>query len=502
MLSSKLVSRLSLYLILFFLCVPAVLYLWLIPYGNSLQSISLAIAVAVMAGTSAWLIARLLVSESVGGVMPEVAKATHKIIQASLDAIITVNKHGQVIEFNPSAERIFGYSAEYAKQRNLTELIIPEQLKQQHSVSFQRFIDTGEKNIIDTRIEVPAVNSDGEEFPVEMTLTTIEQEGQTLVTACLRDLTAKKEAEEQALIAYTVFSKASEGIMVTNRHNQIKAVNPAFLRITGYQKEEVLGRNPAILSSGRHDDTFYNTMWTKLSMTGSWEGEVWNRRRNGEVYPQQLSIDVVKDTEGNISDHVAVFADITRRKQNEKQIIHQATHDVLTGLPNRTLFFDRLMHAMAGARREAKSIAVLFVDLDGFKPINDQHGHLVGDKLLKEVALRLGTAVREVDTVARFGGDEFALVLDSADQDNFTQSVAEKLLRLVKAPYIIDEKEMVIGCSIGVAFFQRDGETPDQLIACADKAMYRAKSLGGDCYDIGLSLDEESDNTPVDGALL
>ena len=315
-----------------------------------------------------------------------------------------------------------------------------------------------------------------------MTLTTIEQDGQTLITAFLRDLTEKKQAEEQADIASTVFSKAGEGIMVTSSNNRIKAVNPAFLRITGYQEEEVLGQNPSIFSSGHHDKAFYQKLWSQLIDTGAWEGEVWDQRKNGEIHPIQLSITVVKNSEGIITDHVAVLGDISRRKEAEAKIIHQATHDSLTGLPNRVLFFDRLSQAMARARRnpEEHSIAVLFVDLDNFKPINDLHGHLTGDMLLKKVASRLSQSVREIDTVARFGGDEFALVLPNIELPDFAQTVAEKLIEQVKRPYIINGKQLSVSCSIGISLYPTDGETADQLISSADKAMYSAKSAGGD----------------------
>ena len=414
----------------------------------------------------------------------EAAQYTHKIVQASLDGIITINDRGRVVEFNPSAEQIFGYEAEQVIGQDLADLIIPERLKLRHAQSLKHFIETGEKRIIDKRIEVPAVKASGEEFPVEMTLTSIEQGDSIYITAFLRDLTEKKQAEEQSQIAYTVFSKTSEGIMVTDSNNRIKAVNPAFKKITGYGKEEVLGQNPSLLSSGHHDQKFYEKLWQHLSESGTWEGEVWNRRKNGDIYPQWLSIATVKESGGRVTDHVAVLVDITQRKETEEQIVHQATHDPLTGLPNRILFFDRISQAITVARREEKSIAVLFVDLDGFKPINDVYGHLTGDLMLKEVAQRLTYAVREMDTVARFGGDEFALVLPCTEDCDIANSIAQELLSLIKKPYLIENQQLVIGCSIGIAYYPQDGVTADLLISCADQAMYRAKSNGGNRFEV------------------
>jgi len=468
----------------FALCVPFLFLLCVFFLFSSLtlQHKALLAVVAVVASGLTYLLVRRVVKDCV--VDGEAQQYTHKILQASLEGIITADKSGKVVEFNPAAEQIFGYSRERAVGCSLTELIIPDRLKGKHTESFHRFMDTGEQRIMDTRIEVPAVDANGREFPVEMTLTHIELDGEVLVTAFLRDLTERKQAEEGAEIAKTVFTKASEGIMVTGSNNCIKAVNPAFLRITGYEQSEVIGQQPSMLSSGRHSEQFYRDVWANLEKSGVWEGEIWNRRKDGDIYPQQLSIAAIKDSAGAAAGYVAVFSDITQRKEVEKQLVHQATHDPLTGLPNRLLFFDRLAQAMAAGRREERVVAVLFADLDNFKPVNDLHGHLVGDQLLKEVGGRLSLAVREVDTIARFGGDEFALVLPNVEQEEFAETVAEKLLNLICKPYVIDGKKLTIGCSIGIAFYPKDGEEVDKLVSRADEAMYCAKSSGGDCYNI------------------
>ncbi len=471
-------SWFKLYLTLLIPVTFIVMVVWLFPMENIQQQLLLVSAFTLIPGGVSWWVTRKSTLTNKGECSQHV-QSPHKILLASLDAIITANEQGRVIAFNPAAESIFGYSAAEAHNRYLTDLIIPERLKQKHTLSFERYIETGEKQIIGKRIEVPAVRANGEEFPVEMTLTSIEQGGQIIITAFLRDLTEKKQAEEQAKIASTVFSKAAEGILVTSSNNRIKAVNPAFLKMTGYQEEEVLGQDPSFFSSGRHDKAFYEDLWEQLSDDGSWEGEIWDRRKNGEIYPVHLSIAVVKNNEGIVTDYVAVLADISQRKEAEEKIIRQATHDPLTELPNRILFFDRLSQALAAGRREGRSMAVLFVDLDNFKPVNDTYGHLMGDKLLKEVAYRLFQAVREVDTIARFGGDEFALVLPNTESIDFAESVAEKLLEQIKRPYVIDGIELVVGCSIGIAIYPHDGETADQLISSADRAMYSAKSAGG-----------------------
>lgn len=296
--------------------------------------------------------------------------------------------------------------------------------------------------------------------------------------AVKEDITQQKEAEEQLRMIEAVFRTSSEAIMVANRNGLIKTINPAFTRITGFTLEEVVGRNPSMLSSGRHEPLFYQDMWQEIRQAGSWSGEIWNRRKNGSVYPEWLSVSVVTDDNGEPSEYVAVFSDITKRKNDEAQIVRQAYYDDLTQLPNRALLSDRLNLAIATADRDEQVIALLFVDLDRFKYVNDSMGHEYGDDLLKQVATRLNECVRDTDTVARFGGDEFVILLHNIKSEADAAYVAYKLIESLSTPFTLAERDIIIGASIGIAMHPGDADTAENLIRNADLAMYKAKQSG------------------------
>ena len=296
--------------------------------------------------------------------------------------------------------------------------------------------------------------------------------------AVKEDISQQKAVEEQLKMIEAVFRTSNEAIMVADRNGMIKTINPAFSRITGYSLEDVQGRNPSMLSSGRHDALFYQDMWHEIDRQGSWSGEIWNRRKNGSVYPEWLSVSVVYDSEGDPSEYVAVFSDITKRKNDEAQIVRQAYYDELTELPNRTLLSDRLHLAIATADRDEQVIALLFIDLDRFKYVNDSMGHEYGDDLLKQVAQRLNECVRETDTVARFGGDEFVILLHNIKSEADASYVASKLLDTLSTPFTLAEREIIIGASIGITMHPGDADTAETLIRNADLAMYKAKQSG------------------------
>jgi diguanylate cyclase (GGDEF)-like protein/PAS domain S-box-containing protein len=282
----------------------------------------------------------------------------------------------------------------------------------------------------------------------------------------------------QERISADVFENALEGILVTDRDARIIKVNPAFTRTTGYPAEEAIGRTPRMLQSGIQDRAFYERFWRALLEKGEWQGDIWNRRRNGEVYPEWLNISCVRDETGEVQNYVAIFSDITERKRHEALITHQAQHDPLTGLPNRALFHDRLVQAIAVARRNSSGLAVMFLDLDLFKSVNDTHGHEAGDELLRQVAERLRATVREVDTVARISGDEFTVLLPQVQDASGTKAVAAKLEQAVRQPYRIGQAAVHVGASIGVSHFPDDGQDEEALLRAADRAMYEAKRRG------------------------
>lgn len=302
----------------------------------------------------------------------------------------------------------------------------------------------------------------------------------------LEDLREALEQRDQALaksrqhlqLAEKVIDASLEGILITDQDMRIQFVNPAFTQLTGYQPEEVIGRSPAILSSGRHDAAFYRDMKDALERTGSWRGEIWNRRKTGELYLELLTITAIRDDDGQISHYAGLFTDITQNRQNEDHIRQLAYYDALTGLPNRRLLEDRLEHAIRHAHRKQQMLAVLFIDLDHFKQVNDNYGHAVGDLLLTELARRLKSCLREDDTLARLGGDEFIVLLPELDSADHARRVASRLIEVNARPYRHGDALLPVGSSIGISLYPLDGEEVEPLMQAADEAMYRAKAAG------------------------
>ena len=295
----------------------------------------------------------------------------------------------------------------------------------------------------------------------------------------LEDRTVEKQAESDLQLAKQVIDSSNEAILITDAANRIVSVNAAFEAITGYTAAEAVGNNPSLLASGRHDVEFYRAMWHKLLTEGHWEGEVWDRRKGGDIYPKWLRINLLRDPATHaITHHVAVFSDITERKAAEEKIQHLAHHDALTDLPNRFALRVHLEHALARARREGYGVALMFLDLDRFKTINDSLGHHVGDELLREVAVRLRQSVRDADLVARLGGDEFVVVLERMLRADDAAPVARKILETLARPCRLDGHELHTTPSIGIGFYPEDGEDIDTLMRNADAAMYHAKAAG------------------------
>ncbi|MBR9867061.1 MAG: EAL domain-containing protein [Oceanospirillales bacterium] len=307
----------------------------------------------------------------------------------------------------------------------------------------------------------------------------INEEGEiTHYIALKQPITEEKKAQEKLRLASAVFSVAAEAIMVTDQQNRIQMVNESFEQITGYSEVEVLGNTPALLKSDIHTPAFYQAIYRKLEDNHAWEGEIWNRRKNGEVYPQWLTISSRFNPAGELEGYVALFSDITQRKHDEAIIIHQANYDTLTGLCNRHLFEDRLKHALALSDRSQTKTALLFIDLDRFKYVNDTFGHCAGDLLLKQVAERITSCIRKSDTVARIGGDEFAVVIPELARVSDIEGIAQKILQSLVNPYQLEKNEAYISCSIGIAIYPDNGSDSERLLLNADNAMYKAKQKG------------------------
>lgn len=292
------------------------------------------------------------------------------------------------------------------------------------------------------------------------------------------DITKRKEMEERLRFSAQVFEHTSEGILITDQHGCIQDVNRAFTTITGYTAEEALGRNPSLLRSDRHDQEFYAELWRSLIEQGLWRGEIWNRRKNGEVYPEWLTISAVVDQQGKTTNYISVFSDISPLRQSQDRLDYLAHHDPLTGLPNRLLLTDRLELALVRAQREQRQMALLFIDLDGFKRVNDTLGHAVGDQLLVVVSGRLRERLRRGDTLGRLGGDEFLLLLEQGIEEGVAERVARMVLELLAEPIQIDGHDIIVSASIGISLFPNDGCTGDELLAHADLAMYQTKAAG------------------------
>jgi diguanylate cyclase (GGDEF)-like protein/PAS domain S-box-containing protein len=295
-------------------------------------------------------------------------------------------------------------------------------------------------------------------------------------------LGANNPERERQSLADLVFEDVPMPIMVTDATPVIVRVNRAFTEVTGYDAAEVQGRNPRILASGRHGHDFYQKMWEAIITHGAWEGEIWNRRKNGEIYPEVLAISAIRDDHGEVTHYIGIFRDITLRKERETRLQHVFHHDPLTDLPNRVLFLDRLEHSIRRARRLEKQIGLLFIDLDNFKAINDTAGHLAGDRALQEVATRLTSVVRNMDTVARMGGDEFAILLSDITSHEQVAALATRVLDVLSHPIELTGRAYTCRCSIGISLGPLRDDDSEHLLERADSAMYLAKRSGGGRY--------------------
>ena len=358
--------------------------------------------------------------------------------------------------------------------------IWPRDLAENYRTEDRLVMASRQQKIVEEAVELP----EGRRSWFETFKTPVlDETGRLLGTAGFaRDITKRKEVEERLREAATVLEVTTEAIMVTDPKGVIKMVNPAFTEITGYASDEAVGQTPRLLKSGRHDQKFYERIWEQMQRSGHWEGEIWNRRKNGRVYPEWQSISAVYGQAGEVAEYVSVFSDITRRKLTEEEIRYRANFDPLTGLPNRSLLMERLTQAIKHSQREVERVAILFLDLDHFKEINDTLGHAQGDQLLRQAAERLRQCVRDTDTVARQGGDEFVILLHGLEQAGDAELVAGKIIASLGEPFDLDGHAAHIGVSIGITLFPEDGSDVMDLFRNADLAMYRAKDAGRNTF--------------------
>ena len=397
------------------------------------------------------------------------------IIQASFDGFWITDNSGRILDANESICRILGYSREELLRLGIADIEADES-PEETAAHIREMVATGH-----VRFEARHRRKDGVVINVEVSVLYVAAIGERFF-AFVRDITERKRAEADLRIAATAF-ESHEGMFIADDRSVIVRVNRAFVEITGYTADEAIGQTPRLLSSGRHDAAFYQAMQDSIACSGVWQGEIWNRRKNGEVYPQWLTITAVKNAQGDVTHYVSTLTDITQRKTAEDEIRNLAFYDPLTRLPNRRLLLDRLKQALASSTRSGRYGALLFIDLDNFKTLNDTLGHDIGDLLLQQVGQRLATCVREGDTVARLGGDEFVVMLEDLSetlQEAATQAetVGEKILVTLNRLYQLDSYEHHSTPSIGVTLFADHQETVDELLKRADLAMYQAKAAG------------------------
>jgi diguanylate cyclase (GGDEF)-like protein/PAS domain S-box-containing protein len=398
------------------------------------------------------------------------AKAFH----ASPDGLlITRLRDGRLIEANEGFSHITGHSFDQNGEQSTLSLGIWADPKDRENM-VQCIREHGSvRDMI-----APVRTKSGQLRLCELSAQPLSINGEECLLTIARDITERQQMQEELQQAATVFESTAEGVLITDLEQRITAVNRAFTQITGYSEAEALGQRPTLLSSGQHDKAFYAAMWHSLAANGHWQGEIWNRRKNGELYPEWLTISAVRNRDNQITHFVGVFADISSLKHAQARLDHQAHHDPLTGLPNRLLFENRLRGALDGTRADDQLGAVLFLDLDRFKQINDSLGHPVGDQLLKAIAERLRLQLRDIDTVARLGGDEFIILLPGLHQPQDAEQIAQKLLECFGASFQLDNHEFFISASIGISLYPTDGQDVATLVKNADAAMYQSKAKG------------------------
>lgn len=403
------------------------------------------------------------------------------VFGSSADSIIIADINANIISINPAFSRMTGYSAEEVIGRNPRLLSSGEQDQAFYKEMWECINENGVWSG-----EFVNRCKDGRLYVTYTTITSFcDSDGhlQHFISVGT-DITERKKSETRLQQAASVFLNSQEGIMVTDAQNRIIDVNPAFSHITGYSYSDVYGQKPNILSSGRQTDAFYREMNQVLTKNGSWQGEIWNRKKSGEVYAERLSIDAVRAKDGQVIQYVGVFSDISRIKVHEEELHRIAHYDPLTGIPNRRLLSDRLHQSISRTKRTGTSLAICYLDLDGFKPVNDQFGHPIGDILLIEVTNRLLKILRAEDTLARLGGDEFVILFSDLHKPEEIDVIITRVLASINEPIFIEEHTLNISASIGVTLFPADTSDADTLLRHADQAMYKAKDAGKNCYHL------------------
>jgi len=393
----------------------------------------------------------------------------------------SLDRNGTLVRINKTELAWLGYSKEELVGRKNVAELMTEKSRETFRKEFPVFLKTGRLH----DIELEFVRKNGTVLPVMLSASAVVDEHGDVVQSrsTLFDMRELAEAQKKLRQAATVFAHTNDAIIIADGDGTIVAVNEAFTKITGYRAEEVIGKNPSLLKSERQDRDFYRNLWDSIEKNGNWKGEIWDRRKSGEVFPVWQNITAVKDDSGKITDYISIFSDITTIKQTQEKLTDLAYHDPLTGLPNRLLFNDRMEQALAHARRHQLRAALLLLDLDRFKLINDTLGHAAGDQLLQAIGARLKALLRGDDTIARLGGDEFAIILAQIDDAADAALLARKIGEAVAQPAHINGQALIISTSIGIGIYPDDAEDQETLAKCADAALYGAKDKGKNGYE-------------------
>lgn len=405
------------------------------------------------------------------------------LAENAFDVIWTMDLQGNFTYVSPSVERLRGYTVEEVMQQPVTQALTPESA-QLAEEGMRHVLETGEVLRHHWELEQPCKNGSTVWTDVMLSVMYDDAGKPSGILGITRDITEQRRIREALHTRSVAIEAAAEAVVITAPNGTIEYVNPAFTRMTGYSAEETIGQRPSILKSGRQDTDFYRRLWGTITAGNIWRGEIINRRKNGELYTEIMAIAPVRDSQGNIIHYVAIKHDISERKALEARLEHLAHFDVLTNLPNRPLFYDRLERALASARRNGGAVGLLFIDLDGFKMINDTCGHDMGDRLLQEVALRLSSCIRDSDTVARMGGDEFTVILRNISAPINAEAVAGKIIASLCTPFQLDGREFHIGASIGISLYPLHADNLESLVSCADQAMYAVKRKGKNNYAV------------------
>lgn len=407
------------------------------------------------------------------------------LINTSPDFILFKDGDGRWLEANHTALHTFDLTDKNWQGKTDMELadLLPSSYRAVFDYCVRSDATAWEHKLPSRMVEtVPLANGTSRHFDVVKSPLFHKDGSRNLLVIFGHDVTDLLILVERQRLSEQVLANSREAVMITDTDNRIVSVNRAFSTTTGYSEQEVVGKNPGMLASGRHDQDFYHALWHQLSVEGIWRGEIWDKRKNGEIYPKWLDISAVHDRNGALSNYIAIFSDLTERKETESQIEFLAYHDPLTRLPNRLLLHDRFKQALACAARENTMVAVLFLDLDKFKQVNDTLGHDAGDQLLQMASKRLMQSVRETDTVSRVGGDEFVVLLSDLRAIDTVTHIAEKILAQLSEPFTIGNIEVNSSLSIGIAMYPDDGQDLDTLLRMADASMYHAKNCGRNIY--------------------